>query len=250
MGYTYGALIPVVLIVLLSKLIGSSLCYQPDPIKLLEFREEERIAMVGSQESNDQSIIARAIAIIISPAKEWPKIKAEDTSTREVFMRYVLPLALIGPVAGLIGYLIFGYSALGGVSFRPGLISAVIGAVVALALALISFLVLWLIADTLSRKFGGEVSPTNALKLVAYGSTPVWLVGIFALVPPLSILGLLALYSLYLIYVGVTPMLNVPKEKALLFTAVFVLCGILLNLAVAALSAANMKLLSGMGLFG
>src|ERR1019366_8745162 len=106
--------------------------------------------MAGSQDSNAQSIIARAVAISISPAKEWPKIKAEDTSTREVFMRYVLPLALIGPVAGMIGYLIFGYGALGGVSFRPGLISAVIGAVVALALALISFLVLWLIADTLS----------------------------------------------------------------------------------------------------
>ncbi len=205
--------------------------------------------MDSNPETFANSLISRAKAIILRPAEEWPKIAAEDTTTREVLTGYIIPLALIAPIAGLIGGQVFGYGAFG-FSYRPGLISALIGSVVAFFLALISFLALALIADFLSPKFGGETSNQKSFKLVAYASTASWLAGIFALVPALGFFGLLGLYSIYLLYAGATPMLNVPKDKAIAYTAVVFLCAIALNLAIGALSAANMRMLSGMGLYG
>ncbi|MDE2596020.1 MAG: YIP1 family protein [Sphingomonadales bacterium] len=195
------------------------------------------------------SIIARAKAILLKPLEEWPKIAGEETTTREVFMHYVLPLAVLAPVAGFIGGQVFGYGALG-FHFRPPFVSSLIGAVVAFVLAIVSFFILTLIADFLAPKFGGEHSNERSFKLVAYSTTAVWVAGLFALFPPLSLLTVLGLYSLYLIYTGVTPMLGVPKDKALGYTAVLVLCGLVLNFVVAGLSMANMSVLGGMGLIG
>lgn len=204
------------------------------------------------ESSPTNSIISQAKAIILRPAEEWPRIAADDTTTRDVFLRYIVPLAAIGPLAGFIGAQVFGYSVIGGgpfgVTVRQSVGGALVGMVVAFMLTLISFMALALIADFLSPKFGGAMSNEKAFKLVAYSSTPVWLVGIFTLVPSLSPLTILALYSLYLLYSGVGPMLNVPKEKVLPFTVVLVVCGLLLNIVVGMLSVANLEMLREMGL--
>lgn len=193
------------------------------------------------------ALIERAKAIILKPNEEWPKIAAEEKSSREILTGYIIPLALVAPIAGFIGGQLFGYGALG-LTYRPGIVSALILAVVTFVLALITFLFLSLIADALSPKFGGERSYLRSFKLVAYASTAAWLAGIFALVPALGFFGLLGLYSIYLFYTGTGPMLNVPKDKALAYTAVVFVCAILLNLLVGALSAANMAMLRGMGI--
>lgn len=205
--------------------------------------------MAGALDTNPPSTISRALAMVFSPRSEWERAATEDTASGDIFRRYVLPLALVGPVAGVIGYLAFGYEALGA-TYRPSLVSAVLGAAVAFVLGLVSFLLLTILANMLSPRFGGTMNTTRSYALVAYGATPVWLVGVFQLVPMLGVLGILALYSIYVTYLGVTPMLNVPREKAGTFTLVFVVCAIVMNLLVAALSAGNMALLAGMGLLG
>ena len=195
------------------------------------------------------SLFEQIKAILLKPAEEWPKIAESETTTREVFLRYVLPLTAIGPVAGLLGGQIFGYGALG-FNYRPSLVSALIMAVVTFVLGLINFLVMTLLVDFLSPKFGGEMNNQRAFKLVAYSSTAVWVAGIFGLVPMLSLFGVLGLYSIYLLYCGANPMLSVPKEKAGGFTAVVILCALLLNFVVYGLGQANMRFLGGMGLLG
>ena len=50
----------------------------------------------------------RAKAIVMQPKAEWPRIAAETTEPTQVLTGYVLPLALIGPVATLIGSQVFG----------------------------------------------------------------------------------------------------------------------------------------------
>jgi uncharacterized membrane protein (DUF106 family) len=54
--------------------------------------------------------------------------------------------------------------------------------------------------------------------------------GIFAIVPALGMLTLVAaLYSLYLLYLGVSTLMKVPQEKALPYTAVLVVCAIVVG---------------------
>ena len=181
-------------------------------------------------------LLDRAKAIMLSPRDEWPKIAAEPETAQEAFTHYVMPLAAIGPVAGLLGSQIFGYSVLG-ISYRPGLLNAITTAVVTYLLTLVGVLILSIIADALAPKFGGAPSRTNAMRLIAYGSTAAWLVGVFALIPSLALFGLLGLYSLYLYYTGATPMMKVPLDKAPGYTAVTILCAVVLMLVIAPITA-------------
>jgi len=87
-----------------------------------------------------------------------------------------------------------------------------------------------MIANALAPSFGGQKNPMNALKLIAYSGTAAMLGGIFAIIPALGVLTLVAgLYSLYLLFLGVPVLMQVPREKALSFTAVLVVCAIVVG---------------------
>ena len=61
----------------------------------------------------------------------------------------------------------------------------------------------------------------QAVKLVGFAATPVWLAGVFSVVPSLSMLSLIAgLYAIYLFYVGVGVLMQTPAEKALSYMVV------------------------------
>jgi hypothetical protein len=200
--------------------------------------------MVDLSGIDHKTIIERAKAIILTPKDEWPKIALETQSQGDILKGYVLPLAAIGPVASLIGGQVFGYGAFG-FSYRPGLVSALISAVIAYILSIVSIYVLMFIVDFLAPKFNGESNRLNAFKLVAYSYTASWLAGVFGLIPSLAFFSLLGLYSLYLLYVGATPMMKVPSDKAAGFTAVAVVCAIVLAIVVAPITVAVTALFGG-----
>jgi hypothetical protein len=184
-----------------------------------------------------KSIVERAKAIILTPKDEWPVIAAEQTTQGDILKSWVLPLAAIGPVAGFIGGQVFGIGALG-FSFKPSLIAGLSTAIVSYALGIAMLFALMFIADLLAPKFGGVSNRLNAFKLVAYGYTAAWLVGIFGLIPSLAFFGLLGLYSLYLIYTGATPLMQVPQDKSAGYVAVMVLCAIVLSILIAPITLA------------
>lgn len=165
------------------------------------------------------SIIARAKAIMMTPQEEWPRIEMEQQSIGEIFTRYSMPLAAIGPVAGFLGGQIFGYGMFG-ISYRPGLVAALSMAAMSYVMALAGIVVLTLIVEFLAPRFHGTASRLSAFKLVAYSMTAAALAGIFGIIPSLAWLGIVGLYSLYLFYTGVTPILKVPAEKAVIFTII------------------------------
>ena len=193
--------------------------------------------MIDLSGTDHKTIAERAKAIILTPKDEWPRIAAETTPQADIFKSYVLPLIAIGPVAAFIGGQLFGYGALG-FSYRPGIVAAITGALISFGLGVVMVFVLTLIADFLAPKFGGEANRANAFKLVAYGSTAAWLSGIFGLIPSLGFFGLLGIYSIYLYYTGAVPMMKVPPEKAASYTAVTIVCAIVLFLIVAPITAA------------
>lgn len=192
-----------------------------------------------------KSIVDRAKAIILTPKDEWPKIALENQSQGDILKGYVLPLVAIGPVASLIGGQLFGYGAMG-ISYRPGLVGALISAVIAFGMGIVAVFVVTLIADFLAPKFGGQSNRLNAFKLVAYGSTAAWLSGIFGLIPSLGFFGLLGFYSVYLYYTGAEPLMKVPQDKAGSYTAVTIVCAIVLMLIAMPITAA----ITGLFAFG
>jgi len=180
------------------------------------------------------NLIERVKEILFAPKSTWPVIETEETSVAELYVQYIMILAAIQAVAGFIGMTVFGVGGFG-VTVRVPVVTGLVQMVLGYVLTLAMVYVVALIADALAPSFGGEKNPMNALKLVAYSSTAAMVGGIFALVPMLGILTLVAsLYSLYLLYLGVPTLMRVPEGKALPYTAVLVVCAIVLGVLVGA----------------
>lgn len=175
------------------------------------------------------NIIARVKEILLTPKQTWPVIETEETSTAALYTQYIMILAAIQAVAGFIGMSLFGISGFG-VTVRLPLMTGLIQMVLGYGLTLAMVYVVALIADALAPSFGGQKKPMNALKLVAYSGTAAMVGGIFALIPALGVLTLIAaLYSLYLLYLGVPTLMKVPQEKVLPYTVVLVVCAIVVG---------------------
>jgi hypothetical protein len=176
-------------------------------------------------------LIARVQGILLRPAAEWEVIDGEAATPQGLFTGYACILAAIPAVATLIGGQIFGYG-LFGVSIHPGIVGAIVGAVVAYGLSLASVFILSLVIDGLAPSFDGQKNQTQALKVAVYSWTAAWVAGIFGLVPMLAFLGLAGLYSVYLLYLGLPRLMKAPQEKALGYTAVTIIIAIVLSIIV------------------
>lgn len=192
------------------------------------------------------AIVQRAKEILLDPKGTWPRIEAEPATAQSIYVPYVVALAALAAVCGFIGLSIVGVGGFG-MSFRVPILTGLVGMIVRFVLSLVMVFVIALIVDALAPTFGGQKNPINALKVVAYGSTAGFLGGVFSLLPSLSILGLLAaLYSIYLVYTGLPVLMKCPQDKALAYTAVLIVCGIVAGVILGTVS----SLFGGMGTMG
>lgn len=196
------------------------------------------------------ALIQRVQDILLKPKETWPAIAQEPASVASIYNNYVIYLAAIPAIAGFIGLSLVGVGGFGfgfRVPFAAGLVNMVVGYV----LALVMVFVLALIVDALAPTFNGTKNQVAALKVVAYGATAGMVGGIFSLLPALSILGLIAaLYSIYLIYTGLPTLMRCPPEKAGAYTAVVVVCGIVLSILIGVISGLVLPSRMGMGMGG
>ena len=182
------------------------------------------------------NLVERAKNIVLQPNQEWPVIAGEAADTKSLFVGYAMPLAAIPPIAAWLGLSVIGVSAgiLG--TYRAPIVGGLGLAIVSYVLGLVSVFVLGLIIDALAPSFGGEKNKLQSMKCAVYAHTPAWLGGIFNLVPALGILALIAaLYGLYLIYLGLPVLVKAPRDKAVGYTVVVVLCAIVLTIVVSAI---------------
>jgi hypothetical protein len=190
------------------------------------------------------SIVDRAKNIITKPADEWNVIAGEPATVGGLFTGYAMILAAIPLAAGILFTGFLGLSAasmggMGGAGMTMG-VSAVIGlAVITYFLSLVTLYLMSLIVNAVSPSFNGKSDIVQSTKLMTYASTPTWVVGLVSWIPILGgLLGLAAIaYCVYLIYLGIQPVLEVPKEKVAGFTVVIVLIYIVLSIVVAGIIA-------------
>ena len=181
-------------------------------------------------------LVDRVKGILLNPRQEWAVIDAEAATPAGLYTGYILPLAAIGPVSTAIGYSVFGISLPFVGTWRTPIGSAITSAVVTYALTLVGVYVMGLIIDNLAPTFGGTRSSIQALKVATYSYTAAWVAGIFALIPGLRWLGMLGMYSLYLLFLGLPVLMKSPAEKAFGYTAVVIIVAIVLTFAVAAVA--------------
>jgi hypothetical protein len=178
-------------------------------------------------------LIARVKDILLKPTETWEIIDGESDTIQSLYTRYVIPLAIIGPIAGAIGMSAFGIPIPFLGTFRIGIGSSLAIAITGFIGALISTYVLSLIIDALAPSFGGTKNALKAFQVSAYASTAAWIAGIFRIVPVLGIIGgLLGLYSLYLLVVGAPKLMKVPQDKAVGYIVVTIIVAILVFIVI------------------
>jgi hypothetical protein len=184
------------------------------------------------------SIVERAKNICLSPATEWPVIAAEPTTTGALITGYVAPLAAIGAVAGFLGGSIIGQTLPFLGTYRSSFATGFVFALFSFCMAIVSVFLVSLVINALAPTFGGQQDSIQALKVAVYSYTPAWIAGALRIVPLLGIFAIFAaLYGLYLLFLGLPRLMKCPEDKALGYTAVVVVCAIVLSLVVGSIGA-------------
>ena len=192
---------------------------------------------VQPAQTGSAGLVDRAKNILMQPTAEWQRVAGETTEPAKVLTGYVVPLALIGPVAGLIGMQLFGINVFF-TTIKPSLGTSLTIAVTSFVMAIVGAFLLAFIANFLSPKFGGRDSFPSAFRLVAYAMTAAWVGGVFGLIPSLALIGsLIGLYSLYLLYAGASPVMGVPADKAVGYTVVTIVAAIVVYIVIGTVTA-------------
>lgn len=173
-----------------------------------------------SQPAVDPALVARVKGILVQPNAEWLKIDGEFATTKTLFTRHAMILAAIGPVAGLIGSLIFG---------DTSIIGALVVALISYGLSFAAVFVLGILINALAPSFGSTVDQVQAMKVAVYASTAAWVAAIFDLIPVLSVLSLVgAIYSLVLLFIGLPILMKTPDDKKVIYYVVVLIAGLVL----------------------
>jgi hypothetical protein len=165
--------------------------------------------------------LRRIVYLIFRPKAEWALIAEEKTSVDALLRRYILPLALLAPIATMIGMKTFdrewdplhGYLVPAGEIFAAGATTyfATVGSILALAA----------IFTLIAPMFGTARDFLAALKVATYGAIPLLLAGATLVLPAMAIVAMVGLcHTLFLYWLGVNRVLKVPAGSGAEFVGI------------------------------
>jgi hypothetical protein len=187
-------------------------------------------------------IVERAKNILLQPQAEWDRIAGEPADVSKIYMGYVLPLAGLSALCAFIGM-----SLVGVMGFRVGIVPGLIGAVIQVVMALVGVFALAFITNALAPNFGSQQDMGQAHKLAAYGSTAGFLAGVFTILPPLAILGIVGLYSIALLYIGLPRLMKTPEDKRVVYLVVIIVVCIVVGIVLGTVMGAVRGMIPGYG---
>jgi hypothetical protein len=186
----------------------------------------------------------RAQNILTKPAAEWPTIAAERTTPMDLVTSYAAPLLAVSAICSFIGLSIVGVSLPLMGTIRTPIVSGLASAVVRFVLGLVGLYVSAVIIEKLAPTFQSKGDTTQAMKLVVFASTPIWIAGVLQIIPALGLLIFLAaLYAIYLFYLGLPAVMSTPGDKVIPYMVVAAIVIFVINLCFGFVAAA----VSGVG---
>ncbi len=167
--------------------------------------------------------IARATALVIAPRRAWRTIVRERPTFFELLFGYVVPFALIGPVATYLALRVLGVPIARGQLYRTSQPVAFGSAAQTFAFELGGVFLIAALITLLAPAFGAARDFRRAFAIAAYAYTPLWLASILSLVPRVATLQLVAAGdALVLLVLGLVAMVGTSPRRAVVFAAVVV----------------------------
>ena len=152
----------------------------------------------------------RARNFITSPGEEWQVIIEEQANRSVVIRNYLLPFIFLLAITTFLGIFLFRNYVT--VSIM------VLGAVVNSLGAFLSIYISAWIINELAPRFESKKDFTSSFKLATYSYTAVFIThSIASLLLPLYFIVIFGLYSVYVLWMGLGPMMETPKESRLIY---------------------------------
>ena len=170
--------------------------------------------------------------IMFKPSAEWEKIRIADDSIVGHYLKFVLLLAILPPVAWHYGATQVGWE-VGGrlirITVDSGLqIMVLFYFAIILGIGALGCMVHWM-AETYEVD---SSSFSKGVGVAAYTCTPMLLCGVTGFYPMLWLDLLLgcaaAAYTVYLLYIGVPIVMQIPKERGFLFASAMIAVGLVM----------------------
>jgi hypothetical protein len=195
------------------------------------------------------ALVDRVKKILLQPNDEWGVINSELTNAGTLYKTYIIPLAAIGPVCEAIGWSLIGMSVPFVGTVRLDVLTAITQAAIGYLMSLVGVFIIALAIDGLAPSFRGHKNQVQALKVSAYAWTAAWVADALLLIPPLFWVSVLAglLYGGYLLYLGLSPLMKVPKDMALPYTAIILIIAVVVSVVLSAIRTALLPSLFHMG---
>ncbi len=160
-------------------------------------------------------ILLRIKNIISKPVLEWLVIANDNDDYKAVLRNYALPLIVLVSVARFLGLSKFGIN----LSFY------------AILYAIVDFLSLYfgmyisaLIIKEVAPSFLSDNDKTVAFKIIIYSSTPIFVASFISnLASSLFFVNLFYIYTLYLLWSGIGPLMNTPERNKMSFIIIIVI---------------------------
>ena len=193
-------------------------------------------------------MLSHLLGILTHPAAEWQRIHDRNYSVVACYRKFVLWLAAIPAVAGLIGTTQVGWSIGIRESIRLTFGSALLIAIAYYLAVLAAVFLVGKAIHWMAVTYGADSDLDRAVTLAAFTATPMFLAGIVQLYPILWLDFLVAIaalgHSVYLLYNGVPIMMNTSQERGFLFASAVLTVGLVAFVALLATTA----MLWGMGM--
>jgi len=101
-------------------------------------------------------------------------------------------------------------------------------------LDVVAVYVIGFVIQMLASNFGTVRDPLKSLKLSAYVYTPVFLISVLNIIPPLGVLTILGLlYGLYILYMGLPIVLGTPKDKVVPYLVAIIVVTLVVYVVIA-----------------
>jgi hypothetical protein len=174
-------------------------------------------------------IINHIGGILKNPVAHFEVVSLEERSVSDLFLGYILILAAIPPLAGLIGTTQFGWSFAAGATVKLTFASALKISIAYYLAILVAIYTLAKLIQWMSRTYGGGQPLERCLALTSYAATPMFLIGVLQIYPVMwlnYIAGLPVLaYTVYRLYIGTPIMMRTPREQGFLFSSAILAVG-------------------------
>lgn len=170
------------------------------------------------------------IGIMFNPTSEWERIRAEGGSAIGHYLKFVLILGLLPPIAWYFGSTEIGWT-LGErlIKLTPesaAQIMVLFYLAIILGIGGLGFMVHWM-----SETYEANTSTVDkGIAVAAYTCTPMLICGAIGFYPMLWLDILLgcaaAAYTVYLLYIGVPIVMQIPRERGFLFASALIAVGL------------------------